>query len=136
MRPQREVLKHEPELAPVRRYEERDPRPRPFAPSNETCPLSGISRPAITRSNVVLPHPLGPRITTATGRRHFERYPVQREVGSEALRHVGKRDRRGVHLASRGEAAAPKAATGTKITADCSSASIATVEGGVLAMIV
>ena len=34
------------------------------------------------------------------------------------------------------EATAPNAATGTKITADCNSASMATLEDGVLAMIV
>src|SRR4029450_4819476 len=37
------------------------PRPRVLpSPQTRTCPLSGCSRPAITRSNVDLPLPLGP----------------------------------------------------------------------------
>ena len=103
-------------------------------PSNSTCPLSGTSSPAMTRSIVVLPQPLGPS-TTAAAERHFERDTVQRHVGFESLRDVDQRDAAaftGPHAWSEH----PNAATGTKMTADCNSASTATWEDGVLAMIV
>ena len=104
-------------------------------PFNVTCPVSGTSRPAMTLSKVVLPHPLGPRMTVAS-RRDLQGNAVERTMRSEELADVRQRDRRYGHLASRSEAYAPSAATGTKTTRDCSSASAATFDAGVFAMIV
>src|SRR5688572_27077893 len=67
---------------------------------------------------------------------HLEGNAVQRHVGCESLGDVDERDRRCPHLTSRMEATTPNAATGTKITAACMSASMATLGGGVLAMMV
>ena len=40
--------------------------PAACAPASQISPLSGTSSPAISRSSVVLPQPLGPRMTTAS----------------------------------------------------------------------
>src|SRR5687768_2339574 len=135
VRPQGQVLKDEPELAPVRRYID--------APSGRDQGTIQRDLPAIRHleSGDDPEH----RRLTAPARSEYDGYragrhtkgdAVQRDVGSESLRDVGKRDRRCGHLDSRMEATAPKAATGTRITADCKSASTATLEDGVLAMIV
>ena len=135
MRPQGQVLKDEPELAPVRRYIDA---------------ASGRDRGAIQRNLPAVRHLQSGddseqrRLAAAAGSehdgcragQHFEGDAVQRYVGSESLRDVGKGDRRCCHLDSRMVATAPNAATGRKITADCSSASMATLDDGVLAMIV
>ena len=133
MRPQGQVLKDEPELASVRRYIDA---------------TSSRDRGAIQRDLPAIRHlqsgddpehrrlaaPARSEHDGCRARQHLEGDAVQRHVGSESLRDVGKRNRRCFHLASRMETTAPNAATGRKITADCKSASIATLEDGVLAM--
>ena len=135
MRPQGQVLKDEPELASVRRY---------------MGATSGRNRGAIQQHLSAIRHlqsgddpehrrlaaPARSEHDGCRAGQHFEGDAVQRHVGSESLRDVDQRNRGCFHLASRMEATTPNAATGTKITADCISASMATLEDGVLAMIV
>ena len=70
MRQQREALEHHAHIAPMRGQAVMS------APSSRTRPPSGASVPAITRSNVVLPQPLGP-----SSERNIPRGTAQADVG-------------------------------------------------------
>ena len=62
--------------------------PRSGAPSSSTCPADGSSRPAISRSRVVLPQPLSPTIATNSPAHSSRSTPSSawpRSAGAEAL---------------------------------------------------
>ena len=88
------------------------------------------------RSNVVLPHPLGPRITTASPAGTSS--DTSSSAGWDPSRFDTCRDgdRRSAHDASRWARRAASTASGPRTTLACSSARIATDEAGALAMIV
>ncbi len=66
------VLEHHPDAAPLRAAPTR-PRRRPCSPAIRTVPASGVSKPAIRRSSVVLPQPDGPsRATTSPCSTHSD----------------------------------------------------------------
>ena len=62
MRPEREILEYEPDIAFLRgQIETQICAEDGIAVKENLTPASGVSNPAIIRRSVVLPHPEGPR---------------------------------------------------------------------------
>ena len=74
------MLEHEADAALLRRE-----RGRVLAGDQRPCRASGFSRPAITRSSVDLPLPLGPSSAVSDAVRHLDRDVVERDEVAEAL---------------------------------------------------
>ncbi len=84
---QRVVLEHEADLALARVAVRRRPRR-----GTGRCPQSGVSRPAMMRSSVVLPQPEGPSSATSSPEGNVQADVVQRGEAAEALRDVADFD--------------------------------------------
>src|SRR5687768_7799632 len=135
MRPQRQILKYEPELPLVWRHDD--------ATTNRNLRAIEQNLAAI-RHLEAGNHPQQRRLPAAArteddgrvARRNLDGDTVERHMRPESLCDIGESNCCCPHRASRRDAAAPSAARGVKITSDCSSASTAMCDGGVLAMIV
>ena len=56
-----------------------------LAVDQHRCRASGVSKPAMTFSSVVLPEPLGPRMVSSSPARDLQRDAVERHDLAEAL---------------------------------------------------